>query len=230
MTCNFERPKGDSFSNSRFKRIFNEAKAQLQKSFQQTKKTAPSKHLAKQAFLQIRRLTKKQGKQFEQNFSGIYANESLKTYQDKAKIFIRWCLRNNPTIKHWRQCKRFVGSYIEEKALTVSACTLHTYAYAVASAFGMTPKQMGLPHIKRSVSQYKRNRQLSKSAQPYYENGKYAILREFIIATGGRRCGLGKLRKQDLRYKDNLWYVFLREKGGRNRWAPVLPRYQDIVL
>jgi len=76
----------------------------------------------------------------------------------------------------------------------------------------------------------KRSRNEVKS-DARFKGERYERVREFARGIGARNDGLRKLRACDIRERKRGGYeIFLREKGGKERWARVLPDYKEIVL
>lgn len=59
------------------------------------------------------------------------------------------------------------------------------------------------------------------------ENNRNLI--NMVIGTGARRCGFDNLKKSDFFYENDVMYVNLLEKHGKERTAPVLKEYQEDI-
>ncbi|MEG2843525.1 MAG: hypothetical protein RR900_08555, partial [Ruthenibacterium sp.] len=153
----------------------------------------------------------------------------MNTYIQHCHTFINWCVLQHPDVKNWGECRKYALPYLQYCAKNVTAQTLHTYQYALAAGFRTTPAEMEMSHIARHTADYSRSRVLSESNIPFATLDKYKDDRDFIIGTGARRGGLAHLRKTDICVKNGEVFVFLFEKGGKGRWAPVLPQYAKTV-
>ena len=116
-------------------------------------------------------------------------------------------------------------------ARNISAWTIHTRVYALCSVFGTPYKELlevdKLP--ARCRANITRSRDIGDSADRYHAQ-HHEDARLLARACGARRGGLLGLCSDDLKAdaQGNL-RVHLREKGGKERDALVLPQYADRV-
>jgi hypothetical protein len=111
----------------------------------------------------------------------------------------------------------------------LSAWTISTRMYALAATFQCDVKDFDVTLPKRKRADIKRNRTQSKTDEQF-RGEKYDRIRLFVSATGARRGGFNRLKKTDLLEKpggDLL--IHLDEKGGKERYALVLPEFAEFV-
>jgi len=161
---------------------------------------------------------------------GLFSYKSFDTYCSDVSTFARWAARNT-NAKDSRSAKQYVHKYLKELiAKGRSAPTLKKYAHALARAYGCEVKDFGVELPKRRRADIKRSRNEVKS-DARFKGERYERVREFARGIGARNDGLRKLQACDIRERKRGGYeVFLREKGGKERWARVLPDYEEIVL
>ena len=111
-----------------------------------------------------------------------------------------------------------------------SANTIKKYAQSLARAFDCEVKDFGVELPKRERKNIIRSRKYVKSDERF-KGERYENVREFARGVGARIGELKKLRVTDIRPCEGGGYeVYLDGKGGKIRWARVLPEYEEIVL
>ena len=210
-------------SKRQIKRLSHEVKAALA----QQDRRGQSKHAAKQA-----------ARQYAQDshtkytpVTGLYATSSYNTYTKQALTALRWVAERHEC-KHLAECKPYLREYYEDMcARNISAWTIHTRVYALCSVFGTPYKELlevdKLP--ARCRANITRSRDIGDSEDRYHAQ-HHEDARLLARACGARRGGLLGLCSDDLKAdaQGNL-RVHLREKGGKERDALVLPQYADRV-
>ena len=121
--------------------------------------------------------------------------------------------------------------YEDMCARNISAWTIHTRVYALCSVLGTPYKELlGVDKLPaRCRTDITRSRDIGGSADRYHAQ-HHKDARLLARACGARRGGLLGLCSDDLKAdaQGNL-RVHLREKGGKERDALVLPQYADRV-
>lgn len=210
-------------SKRQIKRLTHEVKAALA----QQDRRGQSKHAAKQA-----------ARQYAQDshtkytpVTGLYATSSYNTYTKQALTALRWVAERHGC-KHLAECKPYLREYYEDMcARNISARTIHTRVYALCSVLGTPYKELlGVDKLPaRCRTDITRSRDIGGSADRYHAQ-HHKDARLLARACGARRGGLLGLCSDDLKAdaQGNL-RVHLREKGGKERDALVLPQYADRV-
>lgn len=168
---------------------------------------------------------------------GIYAKETLKSYEKYCSYFASYCLTNHSKdVRSWEDCKKYLGEYINSLSKTHSAWTVRAYATGIASSYGERFKDIA-PDVtlpSRERANIVRGRDLASKGLEYDE--RYEKTLELYKATGCRRIELLRLRPCDFREqlddkgnKTGNLEVYKRGKGGLERWCLVNPNYTDMV-
>jgi hypothetical protein len=188
-------------------------------------KFGQSKHEVKRQAIKAAR---EKGERFTA-VQGIYSYSTRDSYIKETERFARW-VTSNFNCKSTKSAKQYVHNYIKrdiERGL--SPWTIHTRAFALASAFRCPVSDFGVDLPKRERRLITRSRLHTRSDEQTTAL-KYDRLRQFARATGARRGGLEKLRANDLREREGGGLeIHLLEKGGKHRWARVNPHSEAIV-
>lgn len=161
---------------------------------------------------------------------GLFSTRSFRAYASDIATFARWAAENT-NAKDARSAKQYVHKYLKELiSKGYSAATIKKYAHALARAYACEVSDFGVELPKRKRADITRSRHEVKS-DARFKGERYEKVREFARGVGARNDGLRKLRACDIRVRERGGYeVFLDEKGGKTRWARVLPDFEDIVL
>lgn len=161
---------------------------------------------------------------------GLFSRKSYETYCSDISTFSNWASKNT-NAKAARSARQYVHKYLKELIdRKLSPYTIKKYAHALARAYDCEVKDFGVDLPIRKSADIKRSRNEVKSDKRFRKE-IYESVREFARGTGARIGGLETLRACDIRPRDGGGYeVFLDEKGGKKRWARVLPQYEKIVL
>ena len=205
------------------KRLTHEVKTALA----QRDKRGQSKHAAKQA---ARAEAQRTHTSYTQ-ITGLYATSSYTTYQKQALTALRW-IAEQYGCKRLDECRPYLPVYFAEmQARGLSAWTIRTRVYALCAVYDADYAALfGVEHLPaRHRADIKRGRQMS-AADTRHHTPEQEAVRTIARACGARRGGIIGLTAEDLIARDGYLYVHLREKGGKEREAIVLPRYETAVL
>lgn len=151
---------------------------------------------------------------------GIYSFKTFNTYKIHSMHFIEWLKMTYPNIKKIENINQsHIDKYMEHKiAEKKSAYTLKTSKSALNKVFSI---ECSLDLPRRSYKKVVRSR--NAVAHDNRINLKnYNDIIEFATACGCRRKGLEKVKAGDVKDLGGKVVVFLKEKGGRERYATVL--------
>lgn len=205
------------------KRLTHEVKTALA----QRDKRGQSKHAAKQA---ARAEAQRMHTSYTQ-ITGLYATSSFSTYQKQALTALRW-IADHYGCKHLDECRPYLPAYFAEmQTRGLSAWTIRTRVYALCSVYDADYAALfGIERLPaRHRADIKRGRQMSV-ADARHNTPEQQAVRTIARACGARRGGILALTVEDLLARDGHLYVHLREKGGKEREAIVLPQYEVDVL
>ena len=205
------------------KRLTHEVKTALA----QRDKRGQSKHAAKQA---ARAEAQRMHTSYTQ-ITGLYATSSFSTYQKQALTALRW-IADHYGGKHLDECRPYLPAYFAEmQTRGLSAWTIRTRVYALCSVYDADYAALfGIERLPaRHRADIKRGRQMSV-ADARHNTPEQQAVRTIARACGARRGGILALTVEDLLARDGHLYVHLREKGGKEREAIVLPQYEVDVL
>lgn len=190
-------------------------------------KRGQSKHKDKQA---ARKVAQDNHTAYK-TITGLYATTSLTTYARQAKTALCWTAERYGC-RNLAECKEHLPAYYADmRARNLSAWTIRTRVYALCAVYAQPYQELfrveSLPIRHRA--DITRGRTLSASNDRYHTE-HHEDARLLARACGARRGGLRGLTADDLRTdtEGNL-RVHLREKGGKERDALVLPDYADRV-
>lgn len=204
------------------KRLTHEIKAALAKHDMR----GQSKHTAKQ---EARTEAQRMHTKYTQ-ITGLYATSSYSTYQKQAMTALRW-IADRYGCKHLDDCRPHLSAYYAEmQARGLSAWTIRTRVYALCSVYGADYTVLfGVYRLPaRHRADIKRGRQIN-AADIRHNTPEQQAVRMIARACGARRSGILGLTGEDLIVRDEHLYVYLNEKGGKEREAIVLPQYKAAV-
>ena len=194
-------------------------------------KFGESKHNAKE---QARNEAAKKNEKFKQ-VKGIFSHRCYEDYKKSIGTYVNWVCKNHSEVKNMEQSRRYIPEYIDElRDKGLSEWTVHSYAYALRSAFHCEIGDLGIELKTRSRADIVRNRDAEDSALRNDE--RYEKIVTLAKATGCRRMELLRLSKEDFRERTDCngnktgeLEVYKRGKGGIERWCLVDPKYNDFV-
>ena len=157
-------------------------------------KFGESKHKAKQ---EAREEAAKNHEKFKQ-VKGIYSHRCFNDYKKSVNTYITWCCKNHSEVKTMEQARRYIPKYVDElRDKGLSEWTVHSYVYALRSAYHCEIGEMGVELKTRSRADVIRNRDAQDSALRNDE--RYEKVVTLAKATGARRMELLRLRREDFR-------------------------------
>ena len=194
-------------------------------------KFGESKHKAKEI---ARNEAAKNHEKFKQ-VKGIFSHRCYEDYKKSVGTYVNWVCKNHSEVKTMEQAKRYIPTYVTElREKGISEWTVHSYAYALRSAFHCEIGDLGIELKTRSRADIVRNRDAEDSALRNDE--RYEKIVTLAKATGCRRMELLRLRREDFRERTDCngnktgeLEVYKRGKGGIERWCLVDPKYNDFV-
>ena len=189
-------------------------------------KRGQSKHSAKQM---ARAQAQREQRSYHQ-IEGLYATSSISTYRKQAMTALRW-IADAYGCKHLADCRSHLSDYYAEMMRRgLSAWTVRTRVYALCSVYGTDYQTLfAIEHLPtRHRANIMRGRVLSVTNERFHTQEQAAV-RTISRACGARRGGLLRLTPDDIIEHHGQLYIHLREKGGKEREALVLPQYADEV-
>ena len=194
-------------------------------------KFGESKHKAKE---QARNEAAKNHTKFKQ-VKGIYSHRCFNDYKKSINTYVNWVCKNHSEVKNMEQARRYIPEYVDElRDKGLSEWTVHSYAYALRSAYHCEINDLGIELKTRSRADVIRNRDAEDSALRNDE--RYEKIVTLAKATGARRMELLRLRKADFRERTDKegkqtgeLEVFKRGKNGIERWCLVDPQYNEFI-
>lgn len=161
----------------------------------------------------------------------IHSYETFNTYRDACHRFATWLVEEKDIKKYSniQDCKEYAKEYLLHRLNDehCSVWTVKTERSALGKLYG---EQIEVTLPKRDVHDITRSRMETESSKHFSETRNRELV-DMARATGCRRSDLQDLRPRDF-WKDekgNLWVDIDKSKGGRDRSAPVLPRYKEFV-
>lgn len=185
-----------------------------------------------------RDLAKKEYKQYclENNIKyvngqavGIFSWNTYNAYKQTLEEFTKWLSGTEYHIRFADEITRDIAiEYLQyRRDLGLSAWSLDKDKSALNKVFnfGITKKEAELP-IRRVVDITRSRLSVKQDKHVNLDNYYYQVL--FARASGARRESILKVRKGDFIFENGLCVlVYLKEKGGRERYAPILEEYQE---
>lgn len=186
-----------------------------------------SRHKAKE---EMRRDAAARGEKlrFGATVDWIYSYETYFTYKKQALHFLAWCRETKQIGKNCKleKLEQYAGEYLDDcENRGLSKYTIATRRAALAKLFGHEIKHKTVTRgekITRSRLEVESDKHFSEKNHP-----EIVLLAK---ATGGRRSDLLKIKPEDIKTENGLmWCEFRQSKGGKDRKAPILPRYREQV-
>ena len=183
-----------------------------------------SKHAVK---MQKLKEAKEQGILYEP-VRGIYSSTTMQTYKQACSLFSKYLRENHPEVKRFKDGKKYIGEWLTTLEASHSAWTLTTYGMGLCCAYDINKSDIGFKFPKRKRENIIR----SRDGLSFRDSDlKYRDAQIFCAGTGARRCGITRVRKDDIRQReDGLYEVFFREKNNMTGWRLVLPEFQEEIL
>ena len=162
---------------------------------------------------------------------GIFSWNTYNSYKQTLKEFTLWIKSNYPDIKLITDIDSTICSkyLIYRMNNNISAWTIDKDKSALNKVFnyGLTKRDIGLPvRSKKNIIRSRKNVKMDK----HFNCKNYTNQILIANASGCRRESILKLKKDDFIYNNGeLICVYLKEKGGKERYAIILKEYRDIL-
>lgn len=161
----------------------------------------------------------------------IHSYDTFDTYQKACQRFGKWLQEEKDINKKAdiNKCKEFAKEYIQYRLDVdkVSVWTAKMERSALSKLYG---EKIEIDMPKRDTKDIVRSRG-EKEQDKHFSEERHIDLVTFAKATGCRRCDLEKLTPAKF-YTDRndvMWVKIEKSKGGRDRVAPILPKYREFV-
>lgn len=171
--------------------------------------------------------SKHQAKQEQKDYIGqIFSKVTFSTYEKECIAFGKWC-KNEFGCKDIILDRKYVEAYlIRNVERGYSPWTVHLRASALAKLYRCTTNDFSVKLPKRQRAEIKRSRDPTRG---FCEN-KNLVVVDFCKGTGLRRHELLSLKPTAYVEAENKAFVYVESgKGGKPRYAYVLPEYQERV-
>lgn len=160
----------------------------------------------------------------------IYSYSTYNTYLKVAKEYAKWLkeIKQINKYEHMENTEQFATEYLKYRQdNNISVYTLKMERSALSMLYN---RKIDYELPKRDNKAITRSRNETSNDKHYSREGKYKDVFALALATGGRRKDLKNLRANALReINGNLYVVFKRSKGGRDRLSPVRSEYAQQV-
>ncbi len=157
---------------------------------------------------------------------GIFSFSTYKDYLKHCVAFGKWCQKEYG-VRNPKTAKKYVDEYLQkclDKGLSPS--TLKLKRSALAKLFGISGKDFGVAIPNRRRRDIVRSR---KAPDPKIEARNKDIV-DFIKGTGLRREELLAVTARDIKdIGGHLLINVIKGKGGKFRYARVLPQYESYI-
>lgn len=162
----------------------------------------------------------------------IYSSQTLKTYEQGWE---RYCANmkqdgfkvNGHSPRTFEDASQYMPRYLEKlKSEGKSAWTIGTYFSGPAKVMGLSRSDYELP--SRNYTHCTRSRNVS-SADSHFNPDNHVEIVQFCRCTGLRKSELKALSGTQLgQYKDGVYYLSIKGKGGRERRATIIGTDEQI--
>lgn len=200
---------------------------QMHERMQEMRCMGESRHMAKKEYREMKN---------EQNTNnrtvGIHSYATYSAYKQTSIEFIKYIRQNYKEIKDISKIKKeHVIDYIkirQEHGQSPYTISKHMAALNKLLNMDVTKKEAGIH--KRTYRNIKRSRG-EKDHDKKYNPNNYREQIVFAKATGCRRESVLKVKVENfvLDKEGNPYKVFLKEKGGRERYATILNQYKQEI-
>jgi len=185
-------------------------------------------------FGESRHIAKKEYKEIDASSQtktvGIHSYNTYGSYEQTCKEFAKWVKKEHGVRNIEEITKEHTAEYLRHRQEQgLSPWTISKDLSALNKVFNQnhTKAELGLRERSRSeITRSRGDREHDRSYNP--NNYREQIM--FAKATGCRRESMLKVEPRDIRMEDNKAVsVYLKEKGGKEREAPVLKAYQKAI-
>lgn len=162
---------------------------------------------------------------------GIHSFNTYKAYKQTLGEFTSWMTSNNIKYKTIGDIPRSTyKTYLlerQDRGITAASLSKDMAAFNKIMDLGLTKKEIGLK--ARSYKDITRSR-VARSHDTRYNPENYSAPILFARASGCRRMSVLIVEKKSFKMEDGLPVsVHLKEKGGLNRDAFILPEYRKAL-
>lgn len=154
----------------------------------------------------------------------IYSSKTMDNYIDYCVRFLRWAQKTHGC-KYLDEALPYVAEYLEERAQTKSAWTVHAESAGIAKLFQCSMNDFGVTFPTRNRDDIKQHR--SQKWVGEFSPEKHPELVAFCKSTGLRAHEVAKSKPGDVWEENGHVYVKTVGKGGKLRVVTCL---DDIPL
>ena len=161
----------------------------------------------------------------------IYSINTYGTYAKHNNYFFKWCEETLPKseCKTLDDVKKYVPQWLEiRKEQGLSAYTLKTEAAGLGKLYQCDYRDFGVKLPERRRDDIFRSRDWGAKKEFFSEEKNREIV-DFCRGTGLRRSELAVLTPDALVQRDGEYYLHVRGKGGRWRYAPIIGAKDAII-
>lgn len=202
--------------------------SQIIKRLNSLTKYGESRHKAKE---EMRRDAAARGEKlrFGATVDWIYSYETYFTYKKQSLHFLEWCRDNKGIGKNCKleKLEQYAGEYLDDcERRGLSKYTIATRRAALSKLFGVE-----IQHKTVTKGEKITRSRLEVESDKHFSEKNHPEIVLLAKATGGRRSDLLKIKPEDIKTDKNglMWCEFRQSKGGKDRKAPILPRYREQV-
>ncbi len=169
----------------------------------------------------------------------IHSLKSRQIYMEHINHFIDWCINEKGVNKYATldKIKPLAQEYLKEREEQgKSLATLKAERAALGKLYGETieykfAERGSKDKITRDRDRDPETGQNNKEYAKHFSEEKNRDLVNIAKGTGARRADIESMKRRDFMEDKhgNLWVKIKESKGGRDRWSPVLPEYQNEI-
>ena len=154
----------------------------------------------------------------------IYSSQTMDNYIDYCARFLRWAQKSHGC-KYLDEALPYVAEFLEERAQTKSAWTVHAEAAGIAKLFQCSMNDFGVILPMRNRDDIKQHRYQKWVGE--FSPEKHPDLVAFCKSTGLRAHETSKAKPEDVWEENGQVYIKTVGKGGKLRVVTCL---NDIPL
>jgi hypothetical protein len=171
-------------------------------------------------------------KQIQVTDAFIYSWSTYKTYLKHLNYFTNYC-KENHNCKSLDDCKQYIVEWLNTRN-DLSAYTIKLEIAAICKLYNISTqdiKRMGYIVPKRVRANITRSRNDCVRDKHFSESNHIEIV-TFCKCFGLRRNELYSLKKENLIFKDNQYFIFVNSgsKGGRERMVPFMGSNDELKI
>ncbi|MDO4343793.1 MAG: hypothetical protein Q4C50_03215 [Eubacteriales bacterium] len=166
-------------------------------------------------------------KQNGEDYNGkIFSKVTFSTYEKECIAFGKWC-KAEYGCRNIADDKQYVGAYLQRNIeWGYSPWTIRLRASALAKLYRCNTQDFSVELPKRQRTEIKRSRNPTRG----FSENRNLIVVNFCKGTGMRRHEILALKPNSYVESGSRSYVYVENgKGGKPRYAYVLPEYRDLV-